>query len=147
MKTPEAHLGGIQLDGAFKKIPGYAAGANTGDKWPFVIQSGLLTFVTGTALLPAIAPFDYTVLGAILLVKTQLTVAASTLDIGVNGTAKKFLADYSVLTSYTAGQVIDLTSSLTATLTGSQGDLFSFDPGNTASAGDGHVALIIAPRI
>lgn len=148
--NPSVRASEIILDGAYRSMPGFALGAYRGDRPVDFIQSGVLDFFDGTAaVINHFIPFNYEVVGAVLLVTEQLGTGASLLNIGAGQVgavdADKFVDDYSVATAVTAGTLVDLT--LTATLTGAAGDLVQFTSGTGATTtGKGIAQLWYVPR-
>ncbi len=150
MSEPAVKLSQVILDGVASKIPYLDSAAPTLDKLIALlkVQSGVLDFFDGTAANGSeVIPFDYTVLGAFLLVTEQLGTGASLLNIGTSADTDKYVDDFSVTTAHTAGTLLTTTVTLTATLTGSAGDVIQFTSGNGATTtGKGIAGLLIVPR-
>lgn len=88
---------------------GYTKWSKRGDL--LVVQSGVLDMFAGTSIGGAfVCPFDARIVELQFVVLEALGTAASTFALGTLGDPDKFLNDYSVETSVTAGTAVDLSA-------------------------------------
>lgn len=132
-------------DGALRQVPGgYQTGKFMMDQAPILVNSPALNFGSGTAAAGHfMVPFPARIVSVQLAMTTSHSGTATELDIGIVGTADKFLDGYGV---EEAAGLHDLTAEL-ETADVDAGDVIIFTAGSQGTAGAGAVTLVLVPRL
>lgn len=137
----------VTLDGAFRVIPGFTAGAYQGDQLPFFIGSPAMAMNSAASNQAGLmVPFNATIAAAMLMV-TAAPNAANTVLSGTRADPDHFLDSYSIATTITG--LTDISSaSLLVNTSIDAGDIVEFSTGGEATvAAQCAVTLICVPKI
>lgn len=147
-KSKIGRMSELTMDGGFTVIPGFEAGAYDGDKQPFFIDSGAISIsaTTGNANVKGMmVPFNATLVKALYSWQTAPTATSVPLNVGVRGTAGKFISALDIYATGTGLNTVSATDIADTEI--DAGDIVEFDIDPTATSGGVvGVTLVCVPR-
>jgi hypothetical protein len=150
--TAPGGIGGahqVALTGAFKVIPGFAAGTYKGDQLPFFINSPVMAWATTAVVQQGtfMVPFNAKIVGLLAnVVAAPTTADGSIFEVGTRADPDHFLAGYAFASTVSTG-LVDLSSATELVNTSiDAGDVIEFSLGIETAVGSIAATLVCVPR-